>query len=169
MIAHTQTQSITYGNIFFVIMTPSFEESIQTCFRVFFDSIISELFDFIFQTKSSTYFSSFIFQRIKPQSIPKSIQEKTYINVIFNQNTPINIAIAISFTKGDVIRNAKVIQSGIHHFKNHINSGILEQLQKGVIAQKNEAKKYSNQYSFLVDKKFLIFSTGKITFMKLII
>jgi hypothetical protein len=61
--------------------------------------------------------------------------------VTFNQNVHKKIAIATSFTSGDVIKNEKVIQKGIHHFKNHIKSGIELQLQKGVIAPKNEARK----------------------------
>lgn len=65
--------------------------------------------------------------------------------MILIQKIQRNIAIATSFTSGEVIKKAKVIQSGIHHFKNHMKSGILLQLQKGVIAPKNEAKKYSSQ------------------------
>jgi hypothetical protein len=65
--------------------------------------------------------------------------------VIFTQKIARNIAIATSFTSGDVMRKAKVIPRGIHHFKNPIKRGIELQLQKGVIAPKNEAKKYSNQ------------------------
>jgi hypothetical protein len=70
---------------------------------------------------------------------------------------------------GEVIKKLKVIQSGIHHFKNHIKSGIELQEQNGVIAQNRDAKKYSSQYNFLVFKKYLIFSTGKIIFIKVII
>jgi hypothetical protein len=67
------------------------------------------------------------------------------MRVIFNQKIHKNIAIATSFTSGEVIKKENVIHNGIPHFKNHIKSGILEQLQKGVIAPKNEAKKYSSQ------------------------
>ena len=89
--------------------------------------------------------------------------------MIFTQKVHKSIAIATSFTRGEVIKNENVIHKGIHHFKNHIKSGIELQLQKGVIAQKNEAKKYSNQNSFFCVRNFLIFSTGNTTFIKLII
>jgi hypothetical protein len=47
-------------------------------------------------------------------------------------------------TSGEVIRNEKVMPSGMPHFKKPIKSGIDEQLQKGVIAPKREAIKYSS-------------------------
>ncbi|PJA48626.1 MAG: hypothetical protein CO170_02170 [candidate division SR1 bacterium CG_4_9_14_3_um_filter_40_9] len=52
--------------------------------------------------------------------------------------------------------------------RNPTNSGIEEQVQKGVIAPKSDAKKYSSQNSFLLVKKFLIFSIGKYEFKKVI-
>jgi hypothetical protein len=52
------------------------------------------------------------------------------------------MATATSFTKGDVIRKAKVTPSGIPPFTKPIKSGMEEQEQKGVIAPNNDAKKY---------------------------
>ena len=57
------------------------------------------------------------------------------------QNKLQNNAKAISLTSGEVIRKAKVTQVGIHAFINHINNGIEEQEQNGVIAQNTVAKK----------------------------
>jgi len=61
-----------------------------------------------------------------------------------SQKIPSNIARATSFTSGEVIRKEKVIPSGMPHFKKPIKSGIDEQLQKGVIAPKRDAMKYSS-------------------------
>jgi len=47
-------------------------------------------------------------------------------------------------TKGEVIKKEKVMPRGMPHFKKPIKSGIDEQLQKGVIAPKREARKYSS-------------------------
>jgi hypothetical protein len=67
-----------------------------------------------------------------------------------------------------VIKNEKVTQSGIHHFRNPTKSGIELQVQKGVIAQNTEDNRYSSQKSFFLLRKFLTFSIGKITFTMLI-
>lgn len=69
---------------------------------------------------------------------------KTYIPVIFHPNVPANIATATSFTRGEVIRNAKVTPNGIPPFTNPMNSGMDEQEQNGVMAPKTDAKKYSS-------------------------
>jgi hypothetical protein len=66
------------------------------------------------------------------------------MSVIFTQKIPKSIARATSFTSGEVIRNEKVIPRGMPHFRKPIKSGIDEQLQKGVIAPKREAMKYSS-------------------------
>lgn len=65
--------------------------------------------------------------------------------VTFTQKIQRNMAIATSLTSGEVMRKEKVIPRGIPHFKNPIKSGIELQLQKGVIAPKNDARKYSSQ------------------------
>jgi hypothetical protein len=49
------------------------------------------------------------------------------------------MATATSFTKGEVIKNAKVTPSGIPPFTKPINKGIEEQEQNGVIAPKKDA------------------------------
>jgi hypothetical protein len=54
------------------------------------------------------------------------------------------MAMATSFTKGEVIRKAKVTPNGIPPWTKPINSGTEEQEQKGVMAPKMEAKRYSN-------------------------
>lgn len=131
--------------IFFVISIPSFDDSFHICFHVFFLSCISILFIFIFHINSATYFSIFSFQIIYHHTTHKSIQENIYIKVTFNQKSHKNIARATSFTSGEVIKKEKVIPRGIPHFKKPINNGIELQLQKGVIAPKNDARKYSNQ------------------------
>ena len=84
--------------------------------------------------------------------IPINIPLPAYINVALSPNSPKNMATATSFTKGDVIKNEKVTPNGIPPFTKPINSGIDEQEQKGVIAPKNEAKKYCSPYSFVVVK-----------------
>jgi hypothetical protein len=70
-------------------------------------------------------------------------------------------AIATSLTIGEVIRKVKVTPRGIPALRNQTKRGIAEQLQKGVITQKKEAKRYSNPYSLFFAKKFLIFSIGR--------
>jgi hypothetical protein len=94
-----------------------------------------------FQIKSATSHSIFSFQIIKPQSIQRIIHEITYITVTFNPNNHKNIATATSLIRGEVIRNVKVIPSGIQAFKKPTNIGILEQLQNGVTAPKNEERR----------------------------
>jgi hypothetical protein len=89
--------------------------------------------------------------------------------VIFNQNIPKNIATATSLTSGEVIRKEKVTQSGIHHLINHTNKGIEEQLQNGVIAPKNDAKRYSSQNNLFLVRKSLIFSMGRYELTKVMI
>jgi hypothetical protein len=59
---------------------------------------------------------------------------------------PMNMAIATSFTNGEVIRKAKVTPNGIPPCTKPINKGTEEQEQKGVIAPKMEANKYSSPY-----------------------
>jgi len=78
------------------------------------------------------------------------------------------MAIATSFTSGEVIRKAKVTPRGIPALRNPTNKGIDEQVQKGVIAPKSDAKRYSNQNNFLLIKKSLIFSIGRYEFNKVI-
>jgi hypothetical protein len=85
-----------------------------------------------------------------PPTIPIKIPLPAYISVAFSPKSPRNIATATSLTKGDVIKNEKVTPRGIPPLTKPIKSGILEQEQKGVIAPKNEAKKYCSPYSFLV-------------------
>jgi len=84
------------------------------------------------------------------------------------QKIPKNIAIATSFTNGEVIRKAKVTPSGIHALRNPTNKGIDEQVQKGVTAQNMDAKKYSSQNNLFLTKKFLIFSIGRYEFKSVI-
>jgi hypothetical protein len=74
---------------------------------------------------------------------------------------PRNMAIATSFTSGEVIRKAKVTPSGMPALRNQTNKGIDEQVQKGVTAPNNEANKYSSQNNLFLARKFLIFSIGK--------
>jgi hypothetical protein len=71
------------------------------------------------------------------------------------------MAIATSFTKGEVIRKEKVTPKGIPPLRNPTNKGIEEHVQKGVIAPNNDAKKYSNQNNLFFVRKFLIFSIGR--------
>jgi len=54
------------------------------------------------------------------------------------------MAIATSFTRGEVIKNEKVTPKGIPPFTKPINRGTELQEQKGVIAPKVDAMKYSN-------------------------
>ena len=75
IIAQTHTQANTYKIIFLVISKPSFEDSFQTCFQVFFFSSITFSCTLIFQIKSATYFSIFNLQMIYHQSIHNIIQE----------------------------------------------------------------------------------------------
>jgi hypothetical protein len=81
--------------------------------------------------------------------------------VILKPNNPASNAIATSLTIGEVMRKVVVTPKGIHAFKNPTNNGIAEQLQKGVITPKKEAKRYSNPYSLFFAKKSLIFSIGR--------
>jgi hypothetical protein len=81
--------------------------------------------------------------------------------VILSPKIQRNIATATSFTSGEVMRNENVTPRGIHHLINPTNKGIEEQLQNGVIAPKNDAKKYCSQNNFLFVKKSLIFSIGR--------
>jgi hypothetical protein len=64
------------------------------------------------------------------------------------------MAIATSFTKGEVIRNANVTPKGIPPFTKPINKGTEEHEQNGVIAPNVDAKKYSKPNNLLRDKKF---------------
>lgn len=98
----------------------------------------------IFRTKSAIYFSKCNFSSTNPHTTQSSMPEKTYIRVILRPKTPSNIAIAISFTNGDVIKNDSVTPRGIPHLRKPIKSGIDEQVQKGVIAPKKDAKIYSS-------------------------
>jgi hypothetical protein len=77
-------------------------------------------------------------------TIQSKIPVITYIAVILNPNNHPNNAIATSLTIGEVIRNVNVTHKGIPALRNHTNSGIAEQLQKGVMTPKNEANRYSN-------------------------
>jgi hypothetical protein len=88
--------------------------------------------------------------------------------VTFNPKIPRNIAIATSLTSGEVIKKAKVTPNGIPAFKNPINKGIDEHVQKGVTAPKSEANTYSNQNNLFFVKKFLIFSICKYEFNNVI-
>ena len=74
---------------------------------------------------------------------------------------PRKVAIATSLTNGEVIRKEKVTPSGIPAFKKPTKRGIEEQVQNGVRAPKNEAKRYSSQNNLFLLKKFLIFSIGR--------
>jgi len=76
------------------------------------------------------------------------------------------MATAISFTRGDVIKKAKVTPSGIPPFTNPIKRGTDEQEQNGVTAPKRDARKYSNPKRFLFVRKLRIFSIGKYVFTK---
>jgi len=53
-------------------------------------------------------------------------------------------------TIGEEIKNEKVTPNGIPPFTKPINNGIDEQEQKGVMAPKNDAKKYCSPYNFRV-------------------
>src|SRR5690606_21135343 len=64
----------------------------------------------------------------------------------------------------EVIRNENVTPNGIPPFTSPINSGIDEHEQNGVIAPKNDAKKYCKPYSFFVVRNILSLSTGKYAF-----
>jgi hypothetical protein len=79
-------------------------------------------------------------------------------------NKPKNIATATSLTNGEVIRNEKVTPRGIPPFTNPINKGMDEQEQNGVIAPKNDAKKYCSPYIFLVVRYIRSRSMGKYAF-----
>jgi len=79
------------------------------------------------------------------QMIQSRMPVITYIAVILNPNNHPSNAIATSLTIGDVMRNVNVTHNGIPALRNQTKSGIAEQLQKGVITQKNEAKRYSSQ------------------------
>ena len=73
-----------------------------------------------------------------------------------SQNIPRNIAIATSFTSGEVIRKAKVTPRGIPALRNPTNKGIDEQVQKGVTEPNSDAKKYSNQNLIILKLIILI-------------
>lgn len=91
--------------------------------------------------KSARYFSSQSFHNIHHHTIHNNIQLHIYIAVILIQNIHRNIATATSFTRGDVIRNENVTQSGIPHLINPTNSGIEEHVQNGVMAQNKDANR----------------------------
>lgn len=57
----------------------------------------------------------------------------------------ININVAISLTKGELIKKAIVIPNGMPAVMNPIKSGMDEQEQKGVTIPKNTARKYPYQ------------------------
>jgi hypothetical protein len=63
--------------------------------------------------------------------------------VAFIPNIPINIATATSLTNGEVMRKENVTPNGIPPCTNPIKRGTDEHEQKGVIAPKMEANKYS--------------------------
>jgi hypothetical protein len=111
--------------------------------------------------KSARYFSNLSLPKNRHQSIPMTIPLIIYIAVIFIPKIPRNMAIATSFTSGEVIKKAKVTPSGIPALRNPTNKGIEEHVQKGVTDQNSDAKKYSSQNNFLLVKKSLIFSIGK--------
>ena len=79
--------------------------------------------------------------------MPRSIPLTTYIIVIFKPNVPKNMATATSLTNGEVMRKAKVTPSGMPPLTKPMNRGIDEHEQNGVIAPKNDAKKYCNPNS----------------------
>ena len=57
-------------------------------------------------------------------------------------NKPRNMATATSLTKGEVIKNAKVMPRGMPPLTKPINSGMEEHEQNGVKKKKKEAKRY---------------------------
>ncbi len=56
---------------------------------------------------------------------------------------PMNMAMATSFTNGEVMRKAKVTPSGMPPFTKPMNRGTELHEQNGVIAPKVEAIRYS--------------------------
>ena len=66
--------------------------------------------------------------------MPARMPTVTYSRVNFQPNSPHNRTTAISLTRGEVIRNARVTPKGIRAMMNPINRGMLEQEQKGVTA-----------------------------------
>gem|GEM_PF-2824722 len=136
------TQTKTYGIIFQIRSKESFITFLINIFQIIFCFSIFWIQVFLaFKTKSAISLSSHNFQTINPHNIQRVIQVIIYIAVILIPKTHINIAIATSLTNGEVIKKAKVIHIGIQAFRKPTKSGIEEQEQKGVIAQKVEAKK----------------------------
>jgi len=72
--------------------------------------------------------------------------------VVFKPNIPKKSAIATSFTKGEVIKKAKVTPSGIPPLTKPIKSGTDEQEQKGVTTPNKEAIRYSNPYNLFLER-----------------
>ena len=60
------------------------------------------------------------------------------------------------------MRKEKVTPKGMPPLTNPMNSGMLEQEQKGVIAPNNEASRYCIPYSFLDVRKLRSLYTGEI-------
>jgi hypothetical protein len=91
-------------------------------------------------------FSSFIFPRIIPAITQSKIPLSAYKKAIVQPKVPPIKINTTSFTSGEVIKNEKAIPSGISASRKPINTGIQEQEQKGVIAQKILAKIFQIQY-----------------------
>ena len=72
--------------------------------------------------------------------------------VVLTPNNPIKSPIATSFTKGDVIKKAKVTPSGIPPLTKPINKGTDEQEQKGVTTPKRLAIRYSKPYNLFLER-----------------
>ena len=101
------------------------------------------------------------FSKTTPPTTPKMIPERTYIRVTFHPNEIQNIAIAISLTSGDVIKNDNEIPKGILACIIPTNKGIEEQEQNGVIAPNKPAKTFPKPDFLFFSKYIRILSIGK--------
>lgn len=68
---------------------------------------------------------------------------------------------ATSFTRGEVIKNAKVTPKGIPPLTKPINKGTDEQEQNGVTTPNKLAIRYSKPYNLFLERKFFTLSMGK--------
>lgn len=167
--AQIPTQRSTYGNTFLVISHHSLVASFRICLQFFSWSCCWKLLSGNFRMKSATCDSNFSFHNIRHPTIPSNTPPHTYKRVVLIPKSDKNIAIATSLTSGEVIKKANVTPSGILAFKNQMNSGIDEQLQKGVIAPNSEAKRYSSQNSLFFARNSCIFCIGNNIVTKLMI
>lgn len=84
----------------------------------------------------------------------------TYAMAIFTPKNDINISRDAKSTRGEDIKNEKVIPTGRPADVNPINIGMLEQLQKGVIVPSNAPIMFPF-IPFILPSIFFVLSGGK--------